>query len=280
MSRTQCRLCRLSGLGFPATRGMSGALPLPFHAPGLGRWASQQRHAWKTGRLPAGRQQRLAALGFLPDALQDAWLARFRQLAAFHSAHGHCRVPRSGPAARQYPGLHAWLHRQLLLWRRGTLADDRRRQLEGLGVEWGGYEASWDARFQELLQFRQVHAWGRAQGRQTGAPGPELAPGRGKRGWHLRLVASRAGWWMVKPPASPARAPLGVLPPLLPDVLWSFPMPRSAARSPTLHSLLAAPSYCRSLAMQWSQPRGRATQAWRGGCRSSGAGGVAARAHR
>ncbi|KAL4429599.1 hypothetical protein ABPG77_008648 [Micractinium sp. CCAP 211/92] len=122
---------------------------------GLGRWAAQQRHAWKTGRLLAARQQRLTALGFWPDAFEDAWLARFRQLAAFHSAHGHCRVPGSGPASRQHPGLHAWLHHQLHLWRQGMLADGRRRRLEGLGVEWGWYEAAWDARFQELLEFRQ-----------------------------------------------------------------------------------------------------------------------------
>ncbi|KAL4458387.1 hypothetical protein ABPG75_013252 [Micractinium tetrahymenae] len=129
---------------------------VPLNEPsGLGRWASQQRHAWKTGRLSAARQQQLAVLGMCPDAVQDAWSARFRQLAAFHSANGHCRMPHSGPAARQYPGLYAWLHHQLHLWRQGTLADDRRRRLAGLGVEWGWCEAAWEARFQELLEFRQ-----------------------------------------------------------------------------------------------------------------------------
>lgn len=122
---------------------------------GLGAWAAQQRHAWHAGRLPPDRQQRLAALGFCTDAFQDAWASRFRQLAAFHSLHGHCRLPRAPSAQRQHPGLYSWLHHQLHLWKQGTLADDRRRRLEGLGVEFEPHDAAWEARFLELLHFRR-----------------------------------------------------------------------------------------------------------------------------
>lgn len=152
----------------------SRQVPSPFHSTaatsaGLGAWVAQQRHAWKTGRLQLERQQALAALGFCPDAFQDAWAARFAQLAAFHSQHGHCRVPPlpSGERRKQqqrqqaqesvgYPGLHPWLQQQLLQWRRGTLPDERRRQLEGLGVEFQAHQAGWERRYEELLQFRQV----------------------------------------------------------------------------------------------------------------------------
>lgn len=215
---------------------------------------------WKTGRLSAGRQQRLAALGFQPDAFQDAWLARFRQLAAFHSAHGHCRVPCSGPASRQHPGLHAWLHHQLHLWRHGTLPDERRRRLEGLGVEWGWYEATWDARFRELLDFRRVGAPLRKAGRGIQGAGQGLGT-RGKEGrtcWQgaassgschpqgcpaphsaralLRHVAAGAPGHAV---VSSHDLPGGLLPMHMPTTgpafaagVWACPGPRRLAREP------------------------------------------------
>lgn len=117
---------------------------------------AQQRHAWKAGHLPTSRQRQLTALGFCCDAFQDAWAAQFRQLAAFHSDHGHCRVPRAPWAQHRYPGLHRWLQAQLHQWREGTLADERRRRLEGLGVVFQVHESGWDARFAELLDFREV----------------------------------------------------------------------------------------------------------------------------
>ncbi|PSC68349.1 ammonium transporter [Micractinium conductrix] len=61
-------------------------------------------------------------------------------------------------------GSSAWRHwalgttpltKQQHQWRQGTLGDDRRRRLEGLGVQFSGREAAWEARFQQLLQFKQ-----------------------------------------------------------------------------------------------------------------------------
>lgn len=149
-----------------------------------------QRHAWKAGRLRPERQRALAALGFCANAHEEAWSARFAQLAAFHSEHGHCDVPRTaerrreeagaaapaaGPAAvaaarkgqRQqqlqqqegrYPGLHQWLQRQRVQWGSGTLPDERRRRLEGLGVQFQVQRSAWEARYAELAAFREVSA--------------------------------------------------------------------------------------------------------------------------
>jgi hypothetical protein len=106
--------------------------------------------------LPASSQRRLAALGLSLDAFQDAWLKHFRDLAAFHSEHGHCRVPNTAWVRQRYPGLYTWLQRQVRQWRAGTLPDERRRRLEGLGVAFQLRERSWEARFAELLDFQKV----------------------------------------------------------------------------------------------------------------------------
>lgn len=147
----------------------------------MGTWVGAKRNAWKAGQLPPSQQQQLAALGFCVDAYDDAWAARFRQLAAFHSEHRHCRVP-PPPAApapvaastagqrqpgknalaatgaqEQYPGLHAWLQQQRHRWRQGTLPDERRRRLEGLGLRFHApHEVAWDQHFAKLLAFKEV----------------------------------------------------------------------------------------------------------------------------
>lgn len=123
---------------------------------GLGAWLAHQRHLWKRGRLGPERQRRLAALGVSADAFQEAWSSRFLQLAAFHTEHGHCCVPRVARGHQGYPGLHRWLQEQVRQWQEGTLSDERRRRLEGLGVSFRLRRASWETRFAELLSFVEV----------------------------------------------------------------------------------------------------------------------------
>jgi hypothetical protein len=172
---------------------------LPLFPAGLGTWVAQARQAWKAGRLAPARQQRLAALGLSGDAFQEAWAARFSQLAAFHSQHSHCRVTRAHPA------LHSWLSHQQHQWRQGTLGDERRRRLEGLGVQFSAHGACWEARFQELLQYRQVGGWGRLA-RRGGRPAccPALPPGV-PPGQHASSSAH------PRPPPITAPAPLRLL---------------------------------------------------------------------
>ena len=67
------------------------------------------------------------------DRLGMFWDERYGELLAFKNHHGHCRVPKTYPAA---PLLERWLGRQRSFYRRGILRPDRLRLLEALGVTW------------------------------------------------------------------------------------------------------------------------------------------------
>jgi hypothetical protein len=101
---------------------------------GLGQWMTLQRHRWRRGLLPTETFRALSALDFAYDSYDAKWKHRFQQLAAFHSKHGHCRVPYNDPEVP--PGLYTWLLVQRQRRRQGRLEDTRRRRLDGLGFDW------------------------------------------------------------------------------------------------------------------------------------------------
>ena len=239
---------------------------------GLGMWVARQRHAWKAGRLPPARQQQLAALGFCCDAFQESWAAHFGQLAAFHSEHGHCRVQRSAWAQQRHPGLYTWLQQQAHQWRQGTLPDDRRRRLEGMGVVFRAAQTTWDQRFEELLLFQQVRpglGWGAidACGCLARCRLPQYvllcgcSGGRGQ--W--------AGQWRGHAHAHAPQQPL----------VAATPADFHAACVPPLPAACApAAACCRSLGTRMCPSSGLATPAWPAGWWCSGGGGAASRAPR
>jgi Helicase associated domain len=112
-----------------------GNADVPYNYPGgLGHWTTAQRHRWRRGLLTTEIFRALSALDFAYDSYDARWKTRFQQLAAFHSQHGHCRVPFNDPEVP--PGLYAWLLVQRQRRRQGRLDDARKRRLDGLGFDW------------------------------------------------------------------------------------------------------------------------------------------------
>jgi hypothetical protein len=87
----------------------------------------------------------------------EQWEERFRDLIVYHKVNGHCLVLRNdtknGPLVR-------WVWRQRYQQRRkeegkhSTLTDERQVRLDQLGFVWDSHKASWEERFEELVQFQ------------------------------------------------------------------------------------------------------------------------------
>jgi hypothetical protein len=92
----------------------------------------------------------------------DSWESGFQQLAAFKEKHGHCNVPWTTERS-----LGNWVYRQRRARKIGKLDADRTRRLQELGFPWIakrksgegglGQRGSWDARFHELVEFKNKH---------------------------------------------------------------------------------------------------------------------------
>src|SRR5262245_61032469 len=136
--------------------------------PRLARWVINLRRQLRTGALLPERRRRLEASGIRWSSAEErrrsrdrAWDRRCDALAAFRREHGHSEVPGDWPAD---PGLAAWAARQRHQLRAGSMRDDRRRRLEGAGIEWPrepgrsrAKDREWDRMCDRLAAWRRDH---------------------------------------------------------------------------------------------------------------------------
>jgi len=98
----------------------------------LAYWTNDQRRAYKKGKLSDARQRRLHSLvDFEWEPQVSAWERRFRELVAYKSAHGHCKVRES-----QHLPLGRWVKVQRRRKANGTLSEERLERLNVIAFEW------------------------------------------------------------------------------------------------------------------------------------------------
>jgi hypothetical protein len=118
--------------------------------PELAKWVGVQRAFNKTGKLSAARKERLDEIGFVWSALDSAWETMFAQLKRYKDEHGHCNVPYDWP---ENPRLGRWVRKQRA--KKERLSRDRKSRLVELGITWEFYDSAWEARFAELVLFKE-----------------------------------------------------------------------------------------------------------------------------
>jgi hypothetical protein len=124
---------------------------------GLGAWVNMQRMARRRAKLDPDRQARLEALpGWEWNPLDDSWEGAFETLQRFVQHNGHSRVPQD--FVQDGVRLSAWLNRQRMARRKGTLDPQRAARLEALpGWSWDiaapRMLASWEQAFDALQRF-------------------------------------------------------------------------------------------------------------------------------
>ena len=89
-------------------------------------------------------------------ANQKKWKARFQQLMEYKRVHGNCNVPRHYKANKQLGG---WVSKQRT--KEETMSEERRKRLNSIGFVWKVQNIDisdlWKVRFQQLVDYKQVH---------------------------------------------------------------------------------------------------------------------------
>jgi hypothetical protein len=115
---------------YAAAHGGSTDVPRLYPSP-LARWVNKARKMHKSGKLRAERVAELNALGFVWDAQDARWEARFLELQAYKRAHGTANVPTDRAIGGSLGG---WVAEQRRAWRNHTLSEARIAKLQALGL--------------------------------------------------------------------------------------------------------------------------------------------------
>lgn len=87
------------------------------------------------------------------------WNRRYSELLEFYNTHGHCLVPlrfRENPALSHWVKRQRYQHRVKREGKHSTLDEDRQAALETIGFVWNSHAASWEERWNELRDFRDI----------------------------------------------------------------------------------------------------------------------------
>ncbi len=118
----------------------------------LGAWVGKQRNTKRTNILSLDRLHRLNEIGFVWEANESKWEARYSELCAYKEAHGDINIPHDRTSE-----LWRWVSTQRIFKKRGKLSADKIQRLNEIGFVWDVAEAQWDTRFNDLLAYRAAH---------------------------------------------------------------------------------------------------------------------------
>ncbi len=110
--------------------------------PALGRWAAAQRYKKKIGELSPEKIKALDRQGFVWVPADETWSRMIAQLKAFKAKFGHTNVPEHWA---ENPTLANWVQSQRYKKKKGTLSEERVRELTRLGFKWSIYRTGDDS---------------------------------------------------------------------------------------------------------------------------------------
>jgi len=128
--------------------------------PQLGIWVSNQRSIYKrkqsgqATKMTDEHVDKLNEIGFVWDPFDDAWNEMLQQLMKYKEEYGDTLVPQSYAENRQ---LAIWVDKQRQKRKNNKMAPVRIDKLNEIGFVWEPYEAAWEERLKELVEYKNEH---------------------------------------------------------------------------------------------------------------------------
>eukprot|EP00978_Attheya_sp_CCMP212_P035393 scaffold153776_cov32-Attheya_sp.AAC.2 len=143
----------------------NGHMNVPSHSGPLGPWICTQRQAFnqfkggKDSPLTNGRREKLESIGFVfvSSPRRPPWDERFQELVDFKKINGHTNVPQGFGPLGNWVCTQRQAFNQFKGGKDSPLTNGRREKLESIGFVFvcSPRSPSWDARFQELVDFKK-----------------------------------------------------------------------------------------------------------------------------
>ena len=126
----------------------------------LGTWVAAQRQSFKRGELGPVRTRLLKEVDFAFDRRARSWDDWFSRLVEYNEKNGHCDVPHRYKCGDGM-ALGHWVNTQRRFYKKNQLQSKRLVRLLEIGFVFSSFKLgrnkTWDQRFQELKDFKEVH---------------------------------------------------------------------------------------------------------------------------
>ena len=118
----------------------------------LANWVGNQRAFFRRNKLAVEQIQKLNAIDFEWEPIDQFWEEMFAALVRYKQLHHDCNVPQEFPDNQE---LANWLGNQR--HRKERLTAEQVLRLDEQGVIWNPREALWETNFASLVRFKEKH---------------------------------------------------------------------------------------------------------------------------
>jgi hypothetical protein len=120
--------------------------------PSLGLWVGRQRNEYKADNLSVERIQKLNVIGFVWDSPEAQWQEFYFQLVQYQKEFGNALVPQR---YEKNPPLGLWVTTQRMVYKAGSLLEERIQKLNAIGFVWDSPGAQWQEYYFQLVQYQE-----------------------------------------------------------------------------------------------------------------------------
>lgn len=134
----------------------------------LGSWVGNQRTHRRNQVLPQDRINKLDAIGFVWEQLEDNWKKMYGALVQYKETHEHCNV---SILDKKHKPLGLWVSHQRDAYQKQYLPKERVDLLIAIGFEWNPAETRWNKMYGELKRYFDLHGNSNASKEKDGSLG-------------------------------------------------------------------------------------------------------------
>ena len=120
----------------------------------LGWWQGTQKINYKNGQLSPDRVQRLEAIGFKWNLLDELFENGFKETLKYKEETGDPNAPAEYKTPEGYT-LGTWQGGRRFDYKKGRLSPDRVQRLEAIGFTWDRLDEKFERGFQETLKYKE-----------------------------------------------------------------------------------------------------------------------------
>lgn len=117
----------------------------------IGKWLSEQRKKYKSGKLPVEHMRQLETLNIdwtanIQKKYDEIWLGYFKKVKVYFDKYGNISDIGNSLSEKDKK-LDIWLSKQRQCYKEAKLSDEKIKLLESVGIVWNTYADAWETGF-------------------------------------------------------------------------------------------------------------------------------------